>query len=603
MYGSSISVDRVLVARQARARRSPDSRSQRLARRHRVDADREEVERAAVERVGRALVELPVVDEPVAVAGAVERSASFSARSAGERVARRRVELDQLRSMSRRQREIRRRRPAALRAFIRSGGMSSATMRIGSPVTRRSSPNASREKNTPRDRPSDGYSARSNAVVEALEVDAELARSAPSRCRPTRRATAAIRCRRSRPACRPPTTNSLRCACPPKSAWLSRIRMRAPGRRLRQKYAAASPHRPPPTTTRSTVSLVGYAVEGPALAVAQRVRGVERSGLAALEAAVARRIAVGPEREDLGRRQAADTAIAMPFRKSRRVTPPIARWYCGGPADARLIPFVAGSRGGRDESTGFRRAHGRRHRRRRGHRARGRQAARVVGRARCAVGPRRAGARVGGGGDRARDGDRTRSTWRIPHAVEHAAAATARDFGRIDALVCSAGVAGPNHTTWEFPIDAWKRVFDINVHGVFYCNRAVVPIMLKRDYGRIVNIASVAGKEGNPNASAYSASKAAVIGLTKSLGKELAKTGIRVNCVTPAAVARRSSTRSRSSTSTSCWRRSRWGASAASTRSRRWCAGSRARTARSRPGRCSTCREAGRRIERGRRTT
>ena len=123
-----------------------------------------------------------------------------------------------------------------------------------------------------------------------------------------------------------------------------------------------------------------------------------------------------------------------------------------------------------------------------------------------------------------------------PHAVEHAAAATARDFGRIDALVCSAGIAGPNKTTWEFPIDEWKRVFDINLNGVFYCNRAVVPVMMKRDYGRIVNIASIAGKEGNPNASAYSASKAAVIGLTKSIGKELAKTGIRVNCVTPAAV-------------------------------------------------------------------
>ena len=122
------------------------------------------------------------------------------------------------------------------------------------------------------------------------------------------------------------------------------------------------------------------------------------------------------------------------------------------------------------------------------------------------------------------------------HAVERAAAATAKAFGRIDALVCSAGIAGPNRTTWEFPIDDWKRVFDINVNGLFYCNRAIVPEMMKRDYGRVVNIASVAGKEGNPNASAYSASKAAVIGLTKSIGKELAKTGIRVNCVTPAAV-------------------------------------------------------------------
>ena len=122
------------------------------------------------------------------------------------------------------------------------------------------------------------------------------------------------------------------------------------------------------------------------------------------------------------------------------------------------------------------------------------------------------------------------------HAVEHAAAATARELGRIDALVCSAGIAGPNKTTWEFPLEEWRRVFDINVNGVFYCNRYVVPVMMKHDYGRIVNIASIAGKEGNPNASAYSASKAAVIGLTKSIGKELARTGIRVNCVTPAAV-------------------------------------------------------------------
>ncbi len=123
-----------------------------------------------------------------------------------------------------------------------------------------------------------------------------------------------------------------------------------------------------------------------------------------------------------------------------------------------------------------------------------------------------------------------------PLAVEQAATTTAHALGGIDVLVCSAGIAGPNKTTWEFPIEDWKRVFDVNVHGLFYCNRAVVPIMQRKDYGRIVNIASIAGKEGNPNASAYSASKAAVIGLTKSLGKELATTGIRVNCVTPAAV-------------------------------------------------------------------
>ena len=120
--------------------------------------------------------------------------------------------------------------------------------------------------------------------------------------------------------------------------------------------------------------------------------------------------------------------------------------------------------------------------------------------------------------------------------VDAAAIETASGLGRIDALVCSAGITGPNTTTWEYPVDAWRQVIDVNLNGVFYCNHAIVPLMLKRDYGRIVNIASVAGKEGNPNAPAYSASKAGVIGLTKSLGKELARTGIRVNCITPAAV-------------------------------------------------------------------
>ena len=121
-------------------------------------------------------------------------------------------------------------------------------------------------------------------------------------------------------------------------------------------------------------------------------------------------------------------------------------------------------------------------------------------------------------------------------SVQAAADASSVAFGRLDVLVCSAGIAGPNATLAEYPADAWRRVFDVNLHGTFLCNRAVVRTMLGRDYGRIVNIASIAGKEGNPNASAYSASKAAVIGLTKSLGKELAKTGIRVNCITPAAV-------------------------------------------------------------------
>ncbi len=122
-------------------------------------------------------------------------------------------------------------------------------------------------------------------------------------------------------------------------------------------------------------------------------------------------------------------------------------------------------------------------------------------------------------------------------AVERAAAETNAALGRIDILVTSAGITGPNAPTWEYPPEEWRRVFDIDVHGVFYCCRAVVPLMQRHDYGRIVNIASIAGKEGNPNAAAYSAAKAAVIGLTKSLGKELAGSFIRVNCVTPAAVA------------------------------------------------------------------
>ena len=123
-----------------------------------------------------------------------------------------------------------------------------------------------------------------------------------------------------------------------------------------------------------------------------------------------------------------------------------------------------------------------------------------------------------------------------PDAVQRAADSTAAALGGIDILVASAGISGPNGPVWEYPIAAWKQVIEVNLNGVFYCNRAVVPHMLRGEYGRIVNIASVAGKEGNPNASAYSASKAAVMGLTKSLGKELAKTNIRVNCVAPAAV-------------------------------------------------------------------
>ncbi|MBX3529638.1 MAG: SDR family oxidoreductase [Rhizobiaceae bacterium] len=109
-------------------------------------------------------------------------------------------------------------------------------------------------------------------------------------------------------------------------------------------------------------------------------------------------------------------------------------------------------------------------------------------------------------------------------------------FGGLDILVNSAGITGPNTTLENYPVADWRKVMDINLNGTFLCCRAAVPLMRKRGWGRIVNIASIAGKEGNPNASAYSASKAGVIGLTKSLGKELASTEIRVNAVTPAAV-------------------------------------------------------------------
>ncbi|RJG57965.1 SDR family oxidoreductase [Sphingobium terrigena] len=119
-------------------------------------------------------------------------------------------------------------------------------------------------------------------------------------------------------------------------------------------------------------------------------------------------------------------------------------------------------------------------------------------------------------------------------AVEEAAKASADALGKIDILVCSAGITGATASVWDYPLDSWQRVIDINLNGLFYCNRAVVPFMLENGYGRIVNLASVAGKEGNPNASAYSASKAGVIGLTKSLGKELAGKGVIANALTPA---------------------------------------------------------------------
>jgi 3-oxoacyl-[acyl-carrier protein] reductase len=120
-------------------------------------------------------------------------------------------------------------------------------------------------------------------------------------------------------------------------------------------------------------------------------------------------------------------------------------------------------------------------------------------------------------------------------SVAAATTETLNRHGKIDILVANAGIAGPNLKTWDYPVETWKQVIDINLVGVFLCCRAIVPHMLRAGYGRVVNVASIAGKEGNPNASAYSASKAGVIALTKSLGKETADKNIAVNCITPAA--------------------------------------------------------------------
>jgi 2-dehydro-3-deoxy-L-rhamnonate dehydrogenase (NAD+) len=124
----------------------------------------------------------------------------------------------------------------------------------------------------------------------------------------------------------------------------------------------------------------------------------------------------------------------------------------------------------------------------------------------------------------------------VADSASVAAAAATQTGAAVDILVNSAGITGPNTKLWDYPVDAWAQVMNVNINGSFHTCRALVPFMREKNYGRIINIASVAGKDGNPNASAYSTSKAAVIGMTKSLGKELADTGIRVNCITPAAV-------------------------------------------------------------------
>lgn len=120
--------------------------------------------------------------------------------------------------------------------------------------------------------------------------------------------------------------------------------------------------------------------------------------------------------------------------------------------------------------------------------------------------------------------------------IEKALEKSIKFLKKLDILVCSAGITGPNKKTWEYTEKEWRYVFDVNANGTFFATKACIPLMIKNGYGRIVNISSIAGKEGNPNAAAYSSSKAAVIGLTKSLGKELSTYPITVNCVTPAAV-------------------------------------------------------------------
>ena len=182
-----------------------------------------------------------------------------------------------------------------------------------------------------------------------------------------------------------------------------------------------------------------------------------------------------------------------------------------------------------------------------------------------------------------------------PAGIARAVEAIEARFGAPDILVNNAGISGPNLPLADYPPEEWRRVVEIDLIGVFNCCRAFLPLMQRRDYGRIVNIASIAGKEGNPNASAYSAAKAGVIGLTKSLGKELAGSRIRVNCVTPAAartdIFRADDARRRSTT---CCRRSRSAGLSSSKRSRPSSRGSPRKNARFRLAVSSTSPAAGR---------
>ncbi len=238
-----------------------------------------------------------------------------------------------------------------------------------------------------------------------------------------------------------------------------------------------------------------------------------------------------------------------------------------------------------------------------GHRPRDRGAAAGLRRRGRDLGPRPGAGRARRRRIRAITAAPSRSLATSTRKARSSAPATPRSraFGRIDILVNNAGIAGPNVKTWEYDPEAWAEVMRVNLDSQFLCCRAVVPLMIAQNYGRIVNIASIAGKEGNPNAVAYSASKAGVIALTKSLGKELAGYDIAVNCITPAA-ARTAifDQMTQAAHRLHAVENSRAAVSSRSTRSRRWWRSAPRPSARSRPARCSTFPAGGRPIDRPR---